>query len=64
MAGALPRRNSQSVVGVLLAPACCLLLPAALGCGMVASPQPPSLKLPQPVADLTAQRVGNQVNLH
>ncbi|MGH9585597.1 MAG: fibronectin type III domain-containing protein [Acidobacteriaceae bacterium] len=64
MAVALPRRKPRSVVGVLLAPACCLLLPAVLGCGMVASPQPPSLKLPQPVADLTAQRVGNQVNLH
>lgn len=34
-----------------------------LGCGMVAAPQPPSLKLPEPVADLTAQRVGNQVDL-
>jgi hypothetical protein len=34
------------------------------GCGMVAAPQPPSLKLPQPAADLTAQRAGNQVALH
>jgi hypothetical protein len=34
------------------------------GCGMVAAPQPPSLKLPEPVTDLTAQRVGNQVELH
>lgn len=31
---------------------------------MVAAPQPPSLKLPQPVADLTAQRTGNEVALH
>lgn len=38
-------------------------LPLAAGCGMVAAPQPPSLKLPEPVTDLTAQRVGNQVDL-
>lgn len=31
---------------------------------MVAAPQPPSLKLPEPVVDLTAQRTGNQVSLH
>jgi len=31
---------------------------------MVAAPQPPSLKLPEPVTDLTAQRTGNQVTLH
>lgn len=30
---------------------------------MVAAPQPPSLKLPEPVADLTAQRTGNLVTL-
>jgi hypothetical protein len=34
------------------------------GCGMVAAPQPPSLKLPEPVTDLSAQRTGNQVALH
>ncbi len=34
------------------------------GCGMVAAPQPPSLKLPEPVTDLTAQRSGDQVALH
>lgn len=34
------------------------------GCAMVAVPQPPSLKLPQPVTDLTAQRVGYTVELH
>ena len=33
------------------------------GCGLVAAPQPPSLKLPQPVTDLTAQRTGDQVAL-
>jgi hypothetical protein len=34
------------------------------GCGLAAAPQPPSLKLPDPVTDLTAQRIGNQVDLH
>jgi hypothetical protein len=31
---------------------------------MVAAPQPPSLKLPEPVTDLAARRAGNQVDLH
>lgn len=34
------------------------------GCGLAANPQPPTLWLPQPVKDLTAARVGNQVQLH
>jgi len=42
----------------------CLPLLMMAGCGMVAAPAPPSLKLPQPVDDLTAQRTGNQVALH
>jgi hypothetical protein len=33
------------------------------GCGTPAAPQPPSLKLPEPVADLAAVRAGNQVML-
>ena len=33
------------------------------GCGTPAAPQPPSLKLPVPVADLAAIRTGNQVTL-
>jgi len=33
------------------------------GCGMPAAPQPPSLKLPEPVRDLTASRAGNDVSL-
>lgn len=36
---------------------------AMLGCGMAAAPQPPSLNLPKPVADLSAQRIGNRVRL-
>lgn len=42
----------------------CLPLLMMAGCGMVAAPAPPSLKLPQPVDDLTAQRTGNEVALH
>ena len=54
----------------------CAALPAVLaaaglaaslllaGCGTPAAPQPPSLKLPVPVADLAATRMGNQVTLH
>jgi hypothetical protein len=34
-----------------------------VGCGMEAAPQPPSLQLPKPIADLSASRTGNQVHL-
>jgi hypothetical protein len=34
---------------------------AVSGCGMPAAPQPPSLKLPNPVKDLAAIRTGDQV---
>jgi hypothetical protein len=33
------------------------------GCGMQGAPQPPSLKLPEPVTDLAARRAGSQVTL-
>jgi hypothetical protein len=36
----------------------------AAGCAAPAAPQPPSLKLPTPVNDLTAVRYGNEVRLH
>jgi hypothetical protein len=36
---------------------------ALAGCGTPGAPQPPSLKLPAPVTDLTANRAGNQVTL-
>ena len=35
-----------------------------VGCASPGPPRPPSLKLPQPVTDLTAQRIGDQVILH
>lgn len=40
------------------------LCAATLGCGLAASPQPPSLHLPTPVHDLTAVRTGKHVTLH
>lgn len=36
----------------------------AAGCAGPAAPQPPSLKLPTPVTDLTAVRYGDEVRLH
>ncbi|MFP5206825.1 MAG: fibronectin type III domain-containing protein [Acidobacteriota bacterium] len=33
------------------------------GCGLPAAPQPPSLKLPRPVSDLSARRTGDEVTL-
>ena len=47
-----------------LAAAACLAAGLALtGCGMQAAPQPPSLNLPNPVVDLSAERTGDQVTL-
>jgi hypothetical protein len=40
------------------------LLIGISGCGLPASPQPPSLHLPEPVTDLAASRAGNVVHLH
>ncbi len=40
-----------------------LLTGGLTGCGMAASPQPPSLALPKPIHDFAAARVGNRVNL-
>jgi hypothetical protein len=34
------------------------------GCGLQATPQPPSLKLPVPVTDLSGGRAGDEVSLH
>jgi hypothetical protein len=34
------------------------------GCALAANPQPPTLWLPEPVRDLSAVRVGNEVHLH
>jgi hypothetical protein len=49
-----------AAAGLIAAMAAGLIL---TGCGTPAAPQPPSLKLPVPVADLAASRTGNQVTL-
>jgi hypothetical protein len=43
--------------------ACIVMLCAMVGCASPGAPQPPSLKLPKPVDDLTATRKGSQVTL-
>ena len=59
-----PTANSiRSTPPPALLPATLLAL-LAIGCASPGPPRPPSLKLPQPVTDLTAQRIGNQVVLH
>jgi hypothetical protein len=40
-----------------------IALPALVGCGAPAAPQPPSLNLPTPVLNLSAVRIGNSVHL-
>ncbi len=40
------------------------LLSLAIGCASPGNPHPPSLKLPEIVTDLSAQRIGDQVELH
>ncbi|MGD0680464.1 MAG: fibronectin type III domain-containing protein [Terracidiphilus sp.] len=55
---ALPATYAAGLAAVGLAAALVLA-----GCGTPAAPQPPSLKLPVPVADLAASRTGNQVTL-
>jgi len=52
-------------VALRLAATLALPLPLMLaGCGLPSAPQPPSLKLPEPVTDLLASRIGDQVHLH
>jgi hypothetical protein len=41
-----------------------LLAAFTVGCASPGPPRPPSLHLPQPVTDLTAQRIGDDVHLH
>jgi hypothetical protein len=47
-------------IALLAAP---LYLSSLLGCGSPAAPQPPSLNLPSPVLNLSANRVGDAVHL-
>ena len=53
-----PNRAKAAVVVLL-----CLGLVELTGCGAPGAPQPPSLKLPERVTDLTAVRTGNSVTL-
>jgi hypothetical protein len=57
-------RQKRAGWATVLAVCCAIFISAGtLGCGMAASPQPPSLQLPKPVGDLKASRVGDQVSL-
>src|SRR5579883_1336901 len=51
-------------VATRVAVALALPLLMMAGCGLPSAPLPPSLKLPEPVTDLTALRYGNDVHLH
>ena len=56
----------MKVVSQRSLPAVALCVAGALfftGCGTPGAPMPPSLKLPDPVADLSASRTGDQVSL-
>lgn len=53
-------RTKHNLQGAALAAA---LAAALTGCGTPGAPQPPSLNLAEPVADLAATRAGNQVAL-
>ncbi|MHB1022709.1 MAG: fibronectin type III domain-containing protein [Acidobacteriaceae bacterium] len=49
---------------VTFLPGCVLLAGLVAGCGTPGVPKPPSLKLPETVKDLKAERAGNAVLLH
>jgi hypothetical protein len=49
--------------GVVLGSVLGVALPTS-GCANPGPPRPPSLRLPQPVHDLTAERIGDHVELH
>jgi hypothetical protein len=53
-------------VAFRIAPAALAISPLLMmvGCGLPSAPLPPSLKLPEPVTDLTAVRHGDEVRLH
>ncbi|MFT4113089.1 fibronectin type III domain-containing protein [Silvibacterium sp.] len=57
-------RSSMAALAVFASAAAVTASLALTGCGMEASPMPPSLKLPEPVTDLSGSRAGNDVTLH
>ncbi len=56
--------HRQRTGPLLIASATPLLLSFAIGCASPGPPRPPSLNLPEIVTDLTAQRIGDHVQLH
>jgi hypothetical protein len=58
---AFERWRGKAAPAVLAASVATLF--AAIGCGTPGAPLPPSLKLPDPVTNLSASRTGNQVSL-
>lgn len=59
------KRGDRCCVAPIILTACIVCAGFLLsGCGTPAAPQPPSLKLPEPVSNLTAVRAGNDVTLH
>jgi len=55
-----PQHNRPILAGIAMVT---LSVIGLTGCGTPGAPQPPSLKLPEPVNDLTAVRAGNSVTL-
>jgi len=62
----MPRKLLVSASRIVSSPTALLAILVAgstMGCGAPGSPQPPSLKLPTPVLNLSAVRIGNSVRL-
>ena len=57
-------RTASNLTGLGLAFAAMAVALGLSGCGTPAAPQPPSLKLPELVTDLSAERTGDHVSLH
>jgi len=55
---------SRSATASSIPAALIVALLASIGCGQPSIPLPPSLNLPRPVENLTAQRTGDTVTLH
>src|SRR5271154_1832267 len=60
----LPALHPCRATKRLPAASAALLTALAIGCASPAPPLTPSLNLPDPIKDLTAERIGNTVHLH
>ena len=58
----LPERTGRVALCAAMT-GCMAAVLGMAGCGTPGAPQAPSLKLPDPVTDLSAERTGNQVTL-